>query len=231
MSNLFSDKPLHCLEESPGGPWAHRNVFVALSLHFVLLFLMTPVAISLKVPAGVFMPCFIMGATLGRLVGEIVNVIFPEGITHLAKIDTHTCLWDPESLVMKYWYPQAAFDMDINRTVVEATQEFCRWNTTTGTCEPFDTTQCFSIPFILPGAYALVGAAAFAGAVTHSIAACVIILELTGQIRLLLPMMLAILLGNAIAAQLSPGYVLDWASALSCDHASLLLCGGCFDFL
>ena len=43
--------------------------------------------------------------------------------------------------------------------------------------------------YIRPGAYAVVGAAAMCGAVTHTVSIVVIVLELTGQLALLLPVM------------------------------------------
>ncbi|XP_031781347.1 chloride channel protein 2 isoform X2 [Nasonia vitripennis] len=57
---------------------------------------------------------------------------------------------------------------------------------------------------IVPGGYATVGAAAFSGAVTHTISVSVIIFEMTGQITHIVPMMIAVLISNAIAALLQP---------------------------
>ena len=60
------------------------------------------------------------------------------------------------------------------------------------------------ISFILPGGYATVGAAAFSGAVTHTISISVIVFELTGQITHAVPVLLAVLVSNAIATYLQP---------------------------
>ena len=57
---------------------------------------------------------------------------------------------------------------------------------------------------IIPGAYATVGAAAFSGAVTHTISIAVIIFEMTGQITHCIPVLVAVLVANAIASCLSP---------------------------
>ncbi|XP_058806670.1 chloride channel protein 2 isoform X2 [Phymastichus coffea] len=57
---------------------------------------------------------------------------------------------------------------------------------------------------IVPGGYATVGAAAFSGAVTHTISVSVIIFEMTGQITHIVPMMIAVLISNAVAALLQP---------------------------
>merc|ERR1719422_3077764 len=60
------------------------------------------------------------------------------------------------------------------------------------------------ISFIMPGGYATVGAAAFSGAVTHTISISVIVFELTGQIALCVPVLVAVLISNAIASFLQP---------------------------
>lgn len=46
---------------------------------------------------------------------------------------------------------------------------------------------------ILPGGYAVVGAAAMSGAVTHTISVSVIVFEVTGQIAHILPVMVRVL--------------------------------------
>jgi len=60
------------------------------------------------------------------------------------------------------------------------------------------------ISFIMPGGYATVGAAAFSGAVTHTISISVIVFELTGQITHCVPVLVAVLISNAIASMLQP---------------------------
>ncbi|CAH1103822.1 unnamed protein product, partial [Psylliodes chrysocephalus] len=57
---------------------------------------------------------------------------------------------------------------------------------------------------IVPGGYATVGAAAFSGAVTHTISVSVIVFEMTGQITHIIPIMIAVLISNAIASLLYP---------------------------
>nr|XP_033814644.1 chloride channel protein 2 [Geotrypetes seraphini] len=61
-----------------------------------------------------------------------------------------------------------------------------------------------SIYHILPGGYAVVGAAALSGAVTHTVSTAVIVFELTGQISHILPVMIAVILANAVAQSLQP---------------------------
>ena len=57
---------------------------------------------------------------------------------------------------------------------------------------------------IAAGGYATIGAAAFTGAVTHTLSISVIIFELTGQITHAIPMLIAVIIANRIAALLMP---------------------------
>uniref|UniRef100_A0AAY4CYA4 CBS domain-containing protein n=1 Tax=Denticeps clupeoides TaxID=299321 RepID=A0AAY4CYA4_9TELE len=57
---------------------------------------------------------------------------------------------------------------------------------------------------IIPGGYAVIGAAAMTGAVTHTVSTAVICFELTGQISHILPMMVAVILANMVAQGLQP---------------------------
>ncbi|XP_030630616.1 chloride channel protein 2a [Chanos chanos] len=127
--------------------WKHPqvSVFVTLLLFIVMKFWMSAVATTMPVPCGAFMPVFLIGAAFGRLVGESMAAVFPDGI--------HT-----DSTV----YP------------------------------------------IVPGGYAVVGAAALSGAVTHTVSTAVIVFELTGQISHILPVMIAVILANAVAQSLQP---------------------------
>jgi H+/Cl- antiporter ClcA len=49
--------------------WCAHPVPVSLVICLVLRFFLTAFAITLPVPAGVYMPLLAMGATMGRLVG------------------------------------------------------------------------------------------------------------------------------------------------------------------
>ncbi|KPM09749.1 chloride channel protein-like protein [Sarcoptes scabiei] len=51
---------------------------------------------------------------------------------------------------------------------------------------------------IVPGGYSVVGAAAFTGAVTHTISTSVIVFELTGQMTHMIPVIIAVLIANAV---------------------------------
>uniref|UniRef100_A0A674D4B4 Chloride voltage-gated channel 2 n=2 Tax=Salmo trutta TaxID=8032 RepID=A0A674D4B4_SALTR len=127
--------------------WKHPqvNVFITLVFFIVMKFWMSAVATTMPVPCGAFMPVFLIGAAFGRLVGETMAVMFPDGIHADGSV-----------------YP------------------------------------------IVPGGYAVVGAAALSGAVTHTVSTAVIVFELTGQISHILPVMIAVILANAVAQSLQP---------------------------
>lgn len=57
---------------------------------------------------------------------------------------------------------------------------------------------------IIAGGYSIVGAAAFTGSVTHTLSVGVLIFEMTGQICHLIPVMIAVLISNAIGLALQP---------------------------
>ncbi|XP_044155306.1 chloride channel protein 1 [Bufo gargarizans] len=121
------------------------SVFVTLPLFFIMKFLMSVVATTMPIPCGAFMPVFVLGASFGRIVGELMAYLFPNGI-----------LFD--GIVYK----------------------------------------------ILPGGYAVIGAAALTGAVTHTVSTAVICFELTGQISHILPMLISVIMANVVAQNLQP---------------------------
>lgn len=119
--------------------------FVTLAVFQSVYFFLSILASTLPVPSGIFMPVFVLGAAFGRLVGEGVFTLYPDG----------------------YLSGDIMF-------------------------------------FIRPGVYAVVGAAAFCGAVTHTVSVAVIVFEITGQLCHLLPVMIAVLIANAVASYLQP---------------------------
>ncbi|KAH9370772.1 hypothetical protein HPB48_014732 [Haemaphysalis longicornis] len=56
------------------------RVFLTLALFIFMNLWMTALAATIPVPLGLFIPVFKMGAAFGRLVGETMAVLFPEGI-------------------------------------------------------------------------------------------------------------------------------------------------------
>ncbi|NXB96597.1 CLCKB protein, partial [Vidua chalybeata] len=136
----------------PGGlwqEWDHPSATIYGTLTFFLLmkFWMLILATTLPLPAGYFMPIFIYGAAIGRLMGEVVALLFPQGL-----------------------HPD-------------------------GPPRP-----------ILPAGYALAGAAAFAGSVTHAVSTALLVCEATGHLGHLLPTVLAVLVANAISQKNQPSF-------------------------
>ncbi|EFB21814.1 hypothetical protein PANDA_010349, partial [Ailuropoda melanoleuca] len=129
--------------------WYHPRftIFGTLAFFLVMKFWMLILATTIPIPAGYFMPVFIFGAAIGRLIGEAIAFAFPEGIV------------------------------------------------AGGVTNP-----------IMPGGYALAGAAAFSGAVTHTISTALLAFELTGQIVHALPVLMAVLAANAIAQSCQPSF-------------------------
>ncbi|XP_030589953.1 chloride channel K isoform X2 [Archocentrus centrarchus] len=128
--------------EQPSLEWTSSGIHVCLSLVFFLLMKMwmLVLACTLPLPAGYFMPVFVYGAALGRLVGEGAVYLSPTGVAS-----------GPQ------WVP------------------------------------------VNPGGYALAGAAAFSGAVTHTLSPVLVAIELTGQFSHAVPILVATLLANAVA--------------------------------
>lgn len=127
-----------------GGPEGGLHVIATLSTYLVVYFVLVAICVSLAVPAGIFVPSFVIGACGGRIIGELMAIWFPDGIR------------GPDG------------------------------------------------PQIFPGLYAVVGAAAYTGSVTHSLSIAVIVCETTGQLCPLLPVLIALMIGNAISSFLQP---------------------------
>ena len=77
INDLFSggDAP------ATGGPsmaaWSSPSVVLSLCVFFGVKLITTVLSISLPIPCGLFMPLFVLGATAGRLFGELAQVILP----------------------------------------------------------------------------------------------------------------------------------------------------------
>ncbi|XP_055521266.1 chloride channel protein 1-like, partial [Leucoraja erinacea] len=127
--------------------WPPRSSLEMLTFFITLKFFMLLLATTMAVPAGYFLPVFVYGAGLGRLYGEIMAKIFPEGIVS-------------EGIHIK----------------------------------------------ITPSGYALAGAAAYSGAVTHTLSTALLVFELTGQMSHILPVLMAVLLANGVAQRWQPSF-------------------------
>ncbi|XP_033084044.1 chloride channel protein ClC-Ka isoform X3 [Trachypithecus francoisi] len=162
LDSLFDNHSWALITQNSSPPWSEEldpqhlwwewyhprfTIFGTLAFFLVMKFWMLILATTIPMPAGYFMPIFILGAAIGRLLGEALAVAFPEGIV------------------------------------------------AGGVTNP-----------IMPGGYALAGAAAFSGAVTHTISTALLAFELTGQIVHALPVLMAVLAANAIAQSCQPSF-------------------------
>ncbi|TKR87523.1 hypothetical protein L596_011909 [Steinernema carpocapsae] len=120
------------------------SIFVVLACFQITYFVLAALSSTLPIPAGIFMPVFVIGAAFGRMIGELMVLWFPDGLRGEGDLQ------------------------------------------------------------IFPGVYAVVGAAAFCGAVTHTVSVAVIVFELTGQLLYILPVMIAVLIANAVCSYLQP---------------------------
>ncbi|NXH18182.1 CLCKB protein, partial [Bucco capensis] len=129
--------------------WYHPSatIYGTLTFFVVMKFWMLILATTLPLPAGYFMPIFVYGAAIGRLLGELVALLFPQGLTG------------------------------------------------EGTLRP-----------VIPCGYALAGAAAFSGSVTYSLSTALLVCEATGHLSHLLPIVLAVLVANAITQKHQPSF-------------------------
>lgn len=121
------------------------NIYGCLIIYFFAIYFLSMISCTLPIPAGIFVPTFKMGASLGRLCGELMAYFLPNGVAY-------------GGVVQK----------------------------------------------IIPAGYATVGAAAFTGACTHTVSTMLIVIEMTGQVTHLLPIMAGVLASNATAALLQP---------------------------
>ena len=87
-----------------------QSIFFTLSLYAVYNFLASILALTLPVPSGVVIPTFKIGAAMGRIVGEVMCILFPLGLASLS----------PGSQIMPGLYATvgaAAFSGAVTRTV------------------------------------------------------------------------------------------------------------------
>lgn len=133
LKDLFYSGPLSDTSKLANQDWARWNIFLSLIIIGAYMFILTPWAILLPVPAGVYLPTLIIGASLGRFWGEIMKIVF----------------------------------------------------------KPYEG---WSNIIIIPGLYSIIGAASFSAGVTHTISSAIIVFEMTGDMRLLLPVLLAVLI-------------------------------------
>ena len=59
-------------------PYFH-SIFFTLSVYAVYNFVASILALTLPVPSGVVIPTFKIGAAMGRIIGELMGIMFPLG--------------------------------------------------------------------------------------------------------------------------------------------------------
>ncbi|KHJ91158.1 chloride transporter, ClC family [Oesophagostomum dentatum] len=136
--------PQEMIAHWTGGSTGEFHPLQTLLCYLLIYYLLVAICVTLYIPAGIFVPSFVIGACGGRMIGEILIMWWPEGFRGVDG------------------------------------------------------------PQIYPGLYAVVGAAAYTGAVTHSLSIAVIVCETTGQLCALLPVLIALMIGNAICSFLQP---------------------------
>ncbi|VDK85222.1 unnamed protein product, partial [Onchocerca ochengi] len=75
--------PLHveACSESLVMRWKiYDSVFIELGVFIVAFYFLVIVASTLPVPAGIFMPAFVIGAAIGRFIGELMAFGYPNGL-------------------------------------------------------------------------------------------------------------------------------------------------------
>ncbi|XP_034609184.1 chloride channel protein ClC-Kb-like isoform X1 [Trachemys scripta elegans] len=147
------------------------TIYGSLALFLVMKFWMLTLATTMPMPAGYFMPLFVYGAAIGRLVGEVVAFLFPQGIQSDGIVNTIT----PGGYALAG--KSLARDLNSGARRQASTNE---WG-----CN---------------------GAAAFSGSVTHTLSTALLAFEVTGQIAHILPVILAVLVANAIAQKFQPSF-------------------------
>lgn len=67
LNDLFSTSPLT--------NWQNPNIYFVLSAVVILEFIMCGISLGLPIPCGLYTPMFILGAALGRLIGEVLHAV------------------------------------------------------------------------------------------------------------------------------------------------------------
>lgn len=145
------------------------NELFELLYYFVIIFFQSNYAYSLEIPGGILLPSLIMGALVGRVIGNFVQFI-----------QKHS-----GSNIFLQCYKE--------------------------------NQKCVS-----PGSYAIVGAASFFAGVTNtSVAAVVIVFELTGAVTYLIPLMFGVVVSKAIVDTVdSKGFYELWLMKINKTYLS-----------
>lgn len=128
---LFRLDPRSAINELFKAKHMSELTLLDVGLLVLLKFPLIVVSIGLPIPAGVFIPCFLLGSGLGRLYGEMLHSLFGD--------------------------------------------------------------------MVVPGGYAVVGAAAFTAGVTRALSVSVVIFEVTGQLKHMVPMLVSVIVSVIVA--------------------------------
>uniref|UniRef100_A0A0M3IAD7 Chloride channel protein n=1 Tax=Ascaris lumbricoides TaxID=6252 RepID=A0A0M3IAD7_ASCLU len=71
---------LNRMQHWTGGLYDNLHVLTTLSIYFCIYFILVAICVSLEVPAGIFVPSFVIGACGGRIIGEVMAIWFPDGL-------------------------------------------------------------------------------------------------------------------------------------------------------
>ncbi|MFH4984295.1 hypothetical protein AB6A40_011004 [Gnathostoma spinigerum] len=72
--------PPEMIERWTGESQSPLSPLLSLSLYFVFYYFVVAICVSLAVPAGIFVPSFVIGACGGRILGELMAILYPDGI-------------------------------------------------------------------------------------------------------------------------------------------------------
>lgn len=160
---------------------AHRFGPVAVLILFICYYLLAAYTAGAGISAGALVPSLVIGSAYGRLVGYIMSLIFSTSSStdnNSPSTNTTTDGFMGSLMNTHFGIYRTFASPDLN---------------TTSTSINID-----------PGVYALVGAASFmAGLTRMSASVTVIILEMSNDLRYLLPIMIAILVAKALADRLT----------------------------
>lgn len=152
MKQLFSnfswtDPNLTIAQKGIVDSWTtyRSGIFAHLPSFLAYEYFLSMICTTLPVPCGCFVPVFKVGAAFGRIIGELMNTWFPDGIYYFGR---HTK--------------------------------------------------------IMPSGYAMVGAASFTSGISQTISVTLICIELCGVVTHVIPILIAVLLSNAISGLLTP---------------------------
>ncbi|PRP77988.1 hypothetical protein PROFUN_14108 [Planoprotostelium fungivorum] len=123
--------------------WLNRNIFANLFFFALSRFILIPLSILIPIPCGLFVPSLSLGASVGRMFGEISALLLD------------------------------------------------------------NTALLFENNPIIPGVYAICGAAAMTASITHTLSTAVIVFEITGNNSHIIPLLITVLVGVATARKIS----------------------------